>query len=459
MQLVSSITHRVILLFCVGVATILTTANAQENSPYSRYGLGDFFYGNNIVQRGMAGLSTAYSDGVSNNLGQAVNPLNPASYANFKIISYDIGTLIETRNLSSRTAQESFRSNNFIPSYVFFGTPLDKKKDLGFAFGIRPLSRINYAVSAAARTTIDSTQTLFEGTGGLNQAFVGIGKRFKNLSIGFNTGYNFGSKNISTKKAFINDTVAYASALSSSNTQISGLFFSYGLQYQATIKKGTNSKTKTQFTNYVRIGLSGTLGNKLNGNQDVSKETFALTNTGAVVQIDSVFKQNNISGTIQMPANHTAGLVFGKIANTNRGVFDLWQFGVEYNMVNWSNYKFYNQQDAVTNAWQLRVGGQFTPNPITGTSYWNNVVFRAGTVFGKDYINADGNGLRTFGITLGAGLPIKKYNNYTYQFTIINIAAEFGNRGSAVNNITENYFRLSVGLSLSDLWFIKRKYD
>ena len=36
--------------------------NAQDNSPYSRFGLGDLHPGSNIYNRGMAGLSAAYSD-------------------------------------------------------------------------------------------------------------------------------------------------------------------------------------------------------------------------------------------------------------------------------------------------------------------------------------------------------------------------------------------------------------
>ena len=37
---------------------------------------------------------------------------------------------------------------------------------------------------------------------------------------------------------------------------------------------------------------------------------------------------------------------------------------------------------------------------------------------------------------------------------------EFGKKGTTTNNlIEENYFNVSVGLSLSDIWFKKRKID
>ena len=49
---------------------------AQENSPYSRYGLGDLIPQQNILNRAMGGISTAYAD------YSTVNFANPASYAN-----------------------------------------------------------------------------------------------------------------------------------------------------------------------------------------------------------------------------------------------------------------------------------------------------------------------------------------------------------------------------------------
>ena len=89
----------------------------------------------------------------------------------------------------------------------------------------------------------------------------------------------------------------------------------------------------------------------------------------------------------------------------------------------------------------------------TGTWY------RVGAFIGKDYIDPDGNGLRTTGFSLGAGFPIKKWNNYDRQFTILNTALQFGKRGSGVNNITESYAQFTLGISLTDIWFQKRRYD
>jgi hypothetical protein len=36
---------------------------------------------------------------------------------------------------------------------------------------------------------------------------------------------------------------------------------------------------------------------------------------------------------------------------------------------------------------------------------------------------------------------------------------ELGQRGNSSSIVKENFFRLAVGFSMSDIWFIKRKYD
>jgi hypothetical protein len=91
-------------------------------------------------------------------------------------------------------------------------------------------------------------------------------------------------------------------------------------------------------------------------------------------------------------------------------------------------------------------------------SYWSHVTYRAGFYFGPDYIKADGNDLPQIGASLGGGFPVRK-STYTNQFTFINLAFEVGKRGNNNNVLKENLFRISLGLTLSDLWFMKKKYN
>jgi hypothetical protein len=87
------------------------------------------------------------------------------------------------------------------------------------------------------------------------------------------------------------------------------------------------------------------------------------------------------------------------------------------------------------------------------------VKYRAGVSFGKDYIAVDHN-LPLYTISLGGAFPLKlKHNFYDLQYSVMNLAFEYGNRGNKNNNITESIYRISVGFSLSDVWFRRQKYQ
>ncbi|TSA58670.1 MAG: hypothetical protein D4R41_03995 [Sediminibacterium sp.] len=437
----------------------LLTAQAQENSPYSRYGMGDFFHGQHIISSSMGGLAAAYADGTSNNNGQSINFSNPAAYSNLFMVSFDFSLTVDSRTLRSNDPSGKFVSNYFVPAYFALGMPLNKKRGIGLAFGLKPLSRISYSVTENGRAAGDSIARLYSGSGGLNQAFIGMGKRWKGLSVGFNTGVNFGRKDISTMVAFVNDTIAYKQSKSSTVTNFGGLFLSGGTQYEFPIKSITNLANKTVVHYFVRLGVSGNLSQSLNAKQNIDRATVSYTSTGAVTTIDTVFSQSNIKGTIQMPSSYAAGITFRKAILAPRGLFDLWSVGAEYTATKWSQYRFYNQTDQVSDNWQFKLGAQFAPDPVSGNGYWGNVNYRVGFFTGQDYATPGAKSLKTTGGTMGMGLPIRKWSSYSNQFTILNLGLQFGKRGTSVNNITEGFFRLSVGVSLSDIWFIPHKYD
>lgn len=422
------------------------TASAQQNSPFSRYGLGDIYPSQNIVNRGMGGVSVPYVDGYS------INFYNPASYGSSKVVTFDVGVTIDNRNLKSANPVKKYSSTNFIPSYVVVGMPLSKKRNLGFAFGLRPVSTISYSIEQRTRLAGgDSIGNLFQGEGGLYQLFAGLGKRWGDFSIGFNGGYAFGRKENTTRVFFLNDTVDYAQTNTATVTTYGKAFISGGLQYQ--FKAGKNT--------FVRVGAAANLKQSLNASQDQLRETFQYSASGATFRVDSVFESKDRKGKIELPATYTAGLILqNTILDRLGNRIDRSMIGVEFESAKWSKYRFYGAPDKLTDAWQLRIGGQLTPNPLSAKSYWNSVNYRAGFYLGQEQANPDGKEMPVYAITLGAGLPIRRWRSYESQFTIINTAFEVGRRGNKDNIITENFFRVSFGLSLSDVgWFQKRRYE
>ena len=198
----------------------------------------------------------------------------------------------------------------------------------------------------------------------------------------------------------------------------------------------------------LRLGMQGNFKQKFKGNREVIRETFEFDANSATFRVDSVFDQKDIKGDITSPASYSAGVILAKE--------EQWLIGVDYISTKWSKYTFYNDADQVRDSWEMRIGGQLKPLS-TGKNYWNYVYYRTGFSYGKDYVNAGGE-LPKWTFSFGAGLPLRRVN-YSNQFTIINTSFEVGQRGNNKNLVKESFFRVSLGLSMSDIWFIKRKYD
>jgi hypothetical protein len=452
-MLLVSATTKLKLWFSLPLVIMIVSVSAQENSPYSRYGLGDIVPNQSIDTRGMGGISAGYADydkRFDSKQGylkpQGVNFLNPASYAKLRITSFNLGFEIDSKTLRSPDARK-YTASSAIISYLQLGIPLNRQKQLGLNLGLRPLTRVNYKIQTNERhaypdpdVPADSISYLFEGTGGSHEVFVGLGKGFKNLSIGVNAGYFFGTKNYSTKKTFVNDTVLFYKSNYETKTSYGGFLISAGIQYQIDLDKRTR----------LILGAYGNLRQKFNGHQDIIRETFSYDATGSVSRIDSVDIKKDIRGKIEYPSNVGIGFTLDRQ--------DRWMIGADFSTTSWTEYSFFGTRDLVRDSWKFSIGGQFIPNAYDPKSYWSHVIIRAGFNFGPDYIKADGNDLKQFGISAGAGFPIRK-SAYTNQATFINLGLEYGKRGNNSNLLQENLFRISLGFTLSDLWFLKKKYN
>jgi hypothetical protein len=424
----------VALVFFCGVSI----AKAQtENSPYSRYGLGDQLPYQNIINRGMGGFSAAYGD------YQSVNFANPASYSRLKATILDVGLEVSSRTLRSTNPPAKFNSASPNISYLLVGLPLSRKNDWGLTFGLRPLSRVNYKIERNSRLTsqtgtwTDSINTIFEGNGGSYEVFTGTGFGFKNIRVGVNVGYLFGSKDFSTRQSFINDSVLYYRSNHETKSNFGGLFLNAGVQYTVKLNK----------TMRLHAGAFGNLKQTLNGTQDVIRETFIPQENGPV-RVDSVYQANGVSGKVVYPASLGFGLMLDKESN--------WMLGADFTQTSWVDYRFFGEKDFVQNSWQVHVGGQIIPNALNGKNYWSRVAYRAGFNYGTDYVNVDSE-LPLYAVTFGMGLPMRP-PAYTRQFAVINLSVEYGRRGDKNSLIRENFFRLALGLNLSDIWFQKKKY-
>jgi hypothetical protein len=451
----------------IGLFCFIAPLKAQINSPFSRFGVGNEVYNSqNAANQGMGGLTAAYTPNMNGAFGQSINFNNPASYGGIYMTTFDIGLNLSNNILKRTTPAGKEKSTYLIPNYIAVGVPISKAKKIGFAFGLRPLTQINYSVNdfdpyISTDKIIDSIYTNYKGEGGINQVFLGLGKSWKNLSIGMNTGYNLGRRKIDVVKALLYniDSTSFFQSLSTTNTSFGGVFLNLGIQGEFSLSSSINSVTKDKSEYTLSYGGTYTLDQKLSGKQDILRSNGTFTSSQET-PVDTALYQKDISGKVELPSTITAGIALHKKITTVRGSYDQWVIGLELNHSNWRDgYRFYGATDQVRNATMFRAGAQLSPNPFTFESYWSTVTYRFGVFSGKDYININNNGLNVQGLTLGLGLPIRKYRSYDYQFTLLNLALQMGQRAGGASNFKENFVQFTVGYSLSDVWFNKRKYD
>jgi long-subunit fatty acid transport protein len=100
---------------------------------------------------------------------------------------------------------------------------------------------------------------------------------------------------------------------------------------------------------------------------------------------------------------------------------------------------------ALNNAYNFSIGTQFTPAPnLLTPKYYEIVQYRAGFRYTQLPVST----ASEFGLSLGAGLPLKEGGG------LFDIFLEYGRRwDSNVNNYSENIFKIQIGFNAGRKWY------
>lgn len=421
--------------FFAGLLLLLSAGLFAQNgtsSPYSFYGIGEIVAGGTADARAMGGIGVV-SDSIH------INLLNPAGYSSLRRTSLGVGGLHNRLLLTTDNDQERATSTNI--NYIAVAVPFKK---WGIGFGLMPYSSVGYRIASRTVSEIDSDQQdlrQFSGSGGVNRVFVAGSYAVTNhLNVGLQYDFNFGQiENISLESQY---GVQFGKR-ENVNSDLQGNTLTAGAQY------------KRLFAKKYDFYLSGVyaMKTKLRHTATRTVSTVSLNINGDQTVIDTEELESGALASVNLPSRFTFGAGFGRARR--------WLLAAEASLASSSSGGRFEITDGNGNALvnynksaRYSLGGYFIPRYDAYRGYFKRIVYRAGVRYEDTGLELEGRKIEDLAVTFGFGFPMRG------SFTNINLGFELGHRGTRAGGlIHENYTKISLAFSFSDLWFVKPKYD
>ena len=429
--------------------TDFTDIRPKQNSPLSRFGLGDPLDQFHAAQAGLGGLQATYQDPYH------LNILNPASLASLQSTSFEVGLYgqyanLEDANNSAGTYQGNLR-------YIALGFPLrnpvnlslegdENKWNGGMAFSLVPTTLVGYDLRLEDRDPeFGLTSNSLKGTGGAYRFTWSTAGRYRGLSAGVNVNYNFGQITNTRIVAFDSIPEALASEFLE-EYNLNGFTIGYGVQYAYYFKETNEEGERVDGRRRVLIGVNGMFGSDLETESRILNRRFSPN--GALFVSDTLQADEDRLATLNLPGEITFGLAY----ETANKIF----IGAEYGVRNYAMFRNEAQPGRLLDASRLNIGVQYIPDAGSYNNYFRRVRYRAGLRLEQDPRQINGEQARRNAVTIGAGFPIRLPRQ---QISFLDVALEAGQFGVA-DVLDANYVQLTLGFSLNDnSWFFKRKLN
>ena len=409
-------------------------------TPYSIFGIGDLSSPGTAYNKSMGGV------GIASRNHRFLNPLNPAAVTARDTLAFMADYSIIQDNKIFRQGDMRSVSNTANIGDLMISFPLWRSSAM--MVGIMPMSSTGYGYSYSytdpaliGRTgNIDYSA---KGQGSIYQLFASAGVTFwRRLSLGAEFIYYFGKIEKSFTESF--SDASYNGASNGHILQLNAPAGKFGLQYEQPLG------TKASLT----LGATYRTAANLDGHTEHYRYS-----TGSAAA-DTLYHRNGSPDGLRLASEKGIGLCF-RYADKLQAEFDYtrsdWRSsGLDTAEGFTGNLSAAGGRSVFTTSLSesYRLGFEYVPNRNDIRYYWRKIAYRAGAYWKNDYFLLDGNPVNSFGITLGATLPVFRwYNGITFGI-------DFGQRGTLKNNmIQERYINFSVGFNLFDIWFQKFAYD
>jgi hypothetical protein len=432
------------LFFFLFIISLGGYGQTTFNSPFSMKGIGDLPNPVLIRNSAMGGISI----GMRNSAYIDFN--NPAAISARDSLSFvfDFGVNGKSSKLESR--EHAKRSHDLNLGNLVFSFPV--ARNMGVALGFVPSAFTGYALNEGVgvddplyNPDIGALSYYYKGEGGITRFFAGTAiELFDHLSIGFNFDYLFGKIHKTHELYFTDNNSAFNTRLDRDYI-VSDFNFDLGLQYTAHF--GEQKR--------LVIGLIGGTTNKKTRYTEEAYDYAVLLFPNGTRKLDTIKHYTLYNQRITLPPTLGIGFTFSN--------GEKWTAGADYSYSNWSKASIPFSNDSLIPAQSIRVGFEFSPNPRDFRQYWKIIKYRVGGHYQSSYFTVNKLPVNDFGISFGVGLPIINRGSgmaFLTGRTTFNISIESGWRGNVEKNfVREQYNIIKFGVSVNDLWFIKRKYQ
>jgi len=408
------IKNSILIYSLVFSAFVSGQTNNLTSSPYSLFGLG-------VESTISTGRNSAMGNtGIALDASNGFNLYNPAAFASMRKDNFvlEFGATAEIVNISNSDINESRNTYNF--SNVSIGYSRGK---YGIGLTLKPATNIGYELIGLENNIEGSNETFstnITGSGGINEMRLDYGYNLtNNLNLGVKVSYLFGKVEETESIIASNNYLEIYDESFYSGARL-GLGAQYNLldkhNFGFTVDFPTNlSATKNSLVLKYSLDASSTL-------EDTTDE-----------EIDS----------FELPLQ----IGFGYSTK-----FKNLLVTTDYNKRFWSST---NQTDAIGEYIDQDIyslGASYQINPQS-RKYFERVDYRIGFNYNSGYLKIDNTKIDSFNTSLGLGLPLGKSSSLNFSYT-------YSNRGTTKDILVQEQSNMfNINLTLSDLWFQKRKYN
>lgn len=418
------------ILFILLLLTYGAEGQNLTQSPYSVVGVGEIHFAGTAQLMGLGQTAQAYRRPFE------INVLNPASYSSMQQTVFEASFLYTSGTISNATATSGFDNATF--SSFVFGVPLSVKRGIALVAGVMPYSAVGYNLSTSKvyPGVPDYTGTTqLQGRGGLTRFMAGTGVRISNsLSAGIQVNYLFGK--ITSSQQLVFDRSLNKFNISEERVQVMQDFqYELGLQYHHSL----NDLYK------ISGGLTFIPSASLDAKYSFTNRTLGWGGS-AMYTVDTIEHYENQGGETLLPQTIRTG-----IALERKGV---WLLSADMNYTNWAAFRAFGLSDNLKNNLGMSLGASWIPDAQASKSLMKRMEYRAGLRFDNGNIEINGSSVNCVGLSAGLGVPMGKTKSR------LNIGLEYLSRGSTQNGLLkEELVRIMLGITFSDQWFVRYKYD